>query len=346
VMKRLMAHYRTDDPERVLKQLGIEGWVTMTPKLVVPEYEAKAEKRTYKGMTRYGIWEDERTYTNELGMRHRIGDEGWYEEWMSGPLVEADGEDLSVLDRVPLPQISQITDPPDYAARIQAAKEAGNFVQSSFPNPYKIAWELRGMDNILADYLVNREFIEALYDRLYAYYTEVAVRSVKAGVDMVWIVGDIAMQDRIIMGPETWREVDKPRLAKLIQACRAVNPEVFMFIHSDGNVTDVMDDLVEIGFDVVNPIQPECMDPVAVKKRWGDRITIHGGVSLQKTLPKGTVAEVKAEVETLIRTCGYNGGLVVFPSNVIQPDTPTENIIACFHTARDFDVRALGGKPG
>lgn len=346
VMKRLMAHYRTDDPERVLKQLGIEGWVTMTPKLVVPEYEAKAEKRTYKGMTRYGIWEDERTYTNELGMRHRIGDEGWYEEWMSGPLVEADGEDLSVLDRVTLPQISQITDPPDYAARIQAAKEAGNFVQSSFPNPYKIAWELRGMDNILADYLVNREFIEALYDRLYAYYTEVAVRSVKAGVDMVWIVGDIAMQDRIIMGPETWREVDKPRLAKLIQACRAVNPEVFMFIHSDGNVTDVMDDLVEIGFDVVNPIQPECMDPVAVKKRWGDRITIHGGVSLQKTLPKGTVAEVKAEVETLIRTCGYNGGLVVFPSNVIQPDTPTENIIACFHAARDFDVRALGGKPG
>ena len=346
VMKRLMAHYRTDDPERVLKQLGIEGWVTMTPKLVVPEYEAKAEKRTYKGMTRYGIWEDERTYTNELGMRHRIGDEGWYEEWMSGPLVEADGEDLSVLDRVPLPQLSQITDPPDYAARIQAAKEAGNFVQSSFPNPYKIAWELRGMDNILADYLVNREFIEALYDRLYAYYTEVAVRSVKAGVDMVWIVGDIAMQDRIIMGPETWREVDKPRLAKLIQACRAVNPEVFMFIHSDGNVTDVMDDLVEIGFDVVNPIQPECMDPVAVKKRWGDRITIHGGVSLQKTLPKGTVAEVKAEVETLIRTCGYNGGLVVFPSNVIQPDTPTENIIACFHAARDFDVRALGGKPG
>jgi uroporphyrinogen decarboxylase len=88
------------------------------------------------------------------------------------------------------------------------------------------------------------------------------------------------------------------------------------------------------------------MDPVAVKKRWGDRITIHGGVSLQKTLPKGTVAEVKAEVETLIRTCGYNGGLVVFPSNVIQPDTPTENIIACFHAARDFDVRALGGKPG
>jgi uroporphyrinogen decarboxylase len=140
--------------------------------------------------------------------------------------------------------------------------------------------------------------------------------------------------------------VDKPRMAKLIADCRAINPDVFMFIHSDGNVTDLMDDLVEIGFNVINPIQPECMDPVEVKKRWGDRITIHGGVSLQRTLPRGTVAAVRAEVENLIRQCGYNGGLVVFPSNVIQPDTPTENIIACFHAARDFEVSKLKGQPG
>jgi uroporphyrinogen decarboxylase len=101
-----------------------------------------------------------------------------------------------------------------------------------------------------------------------------------------------------------------------------------------------MDDIVEIGFNVVNPIQPECMDPVAVKKRWGDRITLHGGVSLQRTLPNGTPDEVRAEVERLVRECGYNGGLVVFPSNVIQPDTPTENVIACFHAARDLKLAA------
>jgi uroporphyrinogen decarboxylase len=153
---------------------------------------------------------------------------------------------------------------------------------------------------------------------------------------MISITGDIAMQDRIIMGPEAWRRVDKPRMADLIRACRAVNPEVFFFIHSDGNVSDLMDDLIEIGFNVINPIQPECMDPVEVKKRWGDKITIHGGVSLQRTLPNGTPEEVRAEVESLIRQCGYNGGLVVFPSNVIQPDTSVENIVACFHSARDI----------
>ncbi len=72
---------------------------------------------------------------------------------------------------------------------------------------------------------------------------------------------------------------------------------------------------------------------------------MHGGVSLQKTLTFGTPADVRAEVEQLIRSCGYNGGLVVFPSNVIQPDTPLENIITCFHTARDFDLTSLGGLP-
>ncbi len=87
------------------------------------------------------------------------------------------------------------------------------------------------------------------------------------------------------------------------------------------------------------------MAPAEVKRRWGDRIALHGGVSLQHTLPNGTVDEVRAEVETLIRQCGYNGGLVIFPSNVIQPDTPTENILACFHAARDFDVASLRGQP-
>ncbi len=344
VQRRLLRHYGTDDWNDVLRELGIEGWASLAPKIVVPSFEARAEERIYRDMTRRGVWRDERTYENEFGMVHRIGESGWYEEWIAGPLMEADGADLSVLEDAPLPLAEHIVEPDDYAARVQALKLQGLFVSAVVSNPYKTAWQMRGMENVLADYLINREFLEALYDRLYAFYTDFAVRAVRAGVDMISIIGDIAMQDRIIMGPKAWREVDKPRLARFIAACRRVNPEIFMFIHSDGNVMDVMDDLVEIGFDVINPIQPECMDPVEVKRRWGDRITLHGGVSLQRTLPNGTVAEVREEIENLIRNCGYNGGLVVFPSNVIQPDTSTENIIACYHAARDFDVAACGGR--
>jgi uroporphyrinogen decarboxylase len=346
VERQLKAYYRTDDWREVLEDLGIVGWAGKGVKLRVPEYEARARERSYKQMKRRGVWADERTYADEWGVTYRIGESGWYEEWVSGPLVAADGEDLSAVERLAVPSAANIVEPADYPGQVRRLKGEQRFVSGGISNPYKTAWQLRGMDNVLADYLVNREFLEALYDRLYALYTEMAVRMARAGVDMVTVTGDIAMQDRIIMGPDTWRQVDKPRMARLVAACREVNPDVFMFIHSDGDVTDLMDDLVEIGFNVINPIQPECMDPVAVKRRYGSRITIHGGVSIQQTMPKGSPAEVRAEIEELIRKCGYDGGLVVFPSNVIQPDTPVENIRACFHAARDFDVRKLGGRPG
>jgi uroporphyrinogen decarboxylase len=346
VVRKLKEHYHTDSWEEVLADLGLVGWKGAGLRLRVPGFEEKAERRGYKQMTRRGIWRDERTYENEWGMVHRIGESGWYEEWVGGPLVDADGEDPSAVEKLSMPGSGNIDEPADYAERIAGLKAEGNWVSGGISNPYKTAWQLRGMDNVLADYLIHRDFLEALYDRLYALYTEMVVRMVRAGVDEVRVVGDIAMQDRIIMGPDTWREVDKPRMAKLIAACKGANPDVFMFIHTDGNATDLLDDIVEIGFDVLNPVQPECMDAAEVKRRYGKRITIHGGVSLQRTLPRGTTAEVRAEIEGLIRSCGYDGGLVVFPSNVIQPDTPVENIQACFHAARDFDVAALGGKPG
>ena len=344
VERRLKEHYRTDNWDDVLRELGIEGWAGCSPDLVFPEYDARAELRPGALPGRPVIWLDERSYEDPWGVRYRIGEGGWYEEWLSGPLVEA--QSVADIEAAPLPGVEQIGEPEDYAGKVAALKAQGLFVSAGIPNPYKVAWELRGMHNVLADYLINRDLLEALYDRLYALFGEMTRRMARAGVDMITVTGDFAMQDRIIMGPKPWREVDKPRLARLIADCRAINPDVFFFVHSDGNVMALMDDLVEIGFNVINPVQPECMDPVEVKRRWGDKITIHGGVSLQRTLPFGTPREVREEVEHLIRKCGYNGGLVVFPSNVIQPDTPTENIIACFHAARDFDVAALGGRPG
>ncbi len=336
VIERLKEHYSTDDWGKVLLELGIEGWRSLGPGVVFPEYEKKATERPGGRPGNKAIWLDERTYEDPWGVRHRKGEGDWYEEWIGGPLEAA--ETIEDIDKYPFPSFDQIVDPDDYAGQVQKLKDEGNFIQAGITNPYKSAWMLRGMENILADYLINREFLEHLYDKFYALITETALRAVRAGVDMIGYGGDIAMQDRIIMGPQAWREVDKPRIAELIRKCREVNPEVFFFIHSDGNVSDVMNDLIEVGFNVINPIQPECMDPVEVKRKWGDKITIHGGVSLQKTLPFGSPDDVREEIEHLIRNCGMNGGLVVFPSNVLQPDTSVENIITCFHTARDFPL--------
>ncbi len=337
VVKKLKAHFKTDSWDEIRDILGVAGWAYCEPWIDFPEYNAKATARPNGLPGKKAIWHDDRTYEDPWGVQYRLGESGWYEEWSTGPLVNA--ESVRDVELLRLPQPNQIREPENYAAKVQELKNRGLFVSAGVANPYKIAWLLRGMENVLADYLINEEMLAALYDRIYGLFGEMTKRMARAGVDMICVAGDIAMQDRIIMGPDAWRALDKPRLAKLIADCRAIKPDVFFFFHSDGNVTDLMDDLVEIGLNVINPIQPECMDPVDVKKRWGDRIVIHGGISLQRTLPFGSVADVKAEVTDLIRQCGYNGGLVMFPSNVIQPDTPVENVIACFQTALDLDVR-------
>lgn len=342
IQQRLQDHFHKDNWEDVLVELGIEGWSSCSVGLRFAEWEAQCTDRPGTETGKRAVWIDENTHEDGWGVQHRIGAAGWYEEWVDGPLTSV--ETVAQIEAAPLPTADNIVTPDGYAERIAGLKQSGQFVSGGIPNPYKTAWLLRGMNNVLADYLIDRPLLEALYDRLYVLYTEMAVRMVQGGVDMVTVTGDIAMQDRIIMGPDTWRAVDRPRMQALIDACRRVNPDVLMYIHSDGNIMDVLPDLVDMGFDVINPLQPECLDPAVVKRDYGDRVALHGGVSLQKTLPFGSPADVRTEVENLIRTCGYNGGLVVFPSNVIQPDTPLQNIITCFHTARDFDLASLQGK--
>jgi len=157
----------------------------------------------------------------------------------------------------------------------------------------------------------------------------------RAGVDMIRIIGDIAMQDRMMVVPDAWRRIDKPRMTELVNVCREIKPDMHFFFHSDGDLSEVMDDLIEIGYDVINPIQPECMDPVVVKKKWGDHITLYGCIGLQTTLPFGSTEEVRAEVRRLVRECGQDGGLVLAPTNAVQADVPVENLIALYDAARE-----------
>lgn len=163
---------------------------------------------------------------------------------------------------------------------------------------------LRGMENLLCGYLINKAFIEKLYNKLYGLQGEILRRMTRVGMDMIGFEGDIAMQHSLIMGPDAWRAVDKPRLTKVIASCKQINPDVHVFIHSDGDISKIMPDLIEIGFDVIDPIQPECMDPIKIKKLYGDKITLHRCGSLQKTLPFGTPKDCRKEAITYIKRCG------------------------------------------
>ena len=340
VQDMLKAHFQTDDWAEVLLALGIEGWVTLGPALMPPAADRAVEFQLGHASGQPAVWKDDRTFEDAWGVRFRLGEDGRYREWIDGPLLHADT--VEAVERFALLKTMGIHEPDDYAATVARLKTEDKFVCANIENPFRRLWNLRGYQNALMDYVANVEVLETIYDALYELYTDQAVRAARAGTDMIKLVGDIAMQDRVIMGPELWRRHDKPRFARLIETVRAEKPDMFFFFHSDGNLTDLMDDFIDVGLDVINPIQPECMDPVEAKHRWGDRVTLHGCISIQQTLPFGSIDDVRHEVENLVRQCGRDGGLVLMPSNNIQPDTPVENILACYHTIRDLDVRTLG----
>ena len=158
---------------------------------------------------------------------------------------------------------------------------------------------------------------------------------VKLQPDIISVYGDIGMQNSMIIAPDIWRKYFKPKLKILIEESRRQNKNIYWFFHSDGYIEPVIPDLIEIGVNIINPIQPECMDPVKIKKMYGDRITLHGTISLQKTLPFGTVEEVRKEVLFRIKKCGYNGGLILAPANVVTADVPIENILTLYNTTKE-----------
>ena len=204
---------------------------------------------------------------------------------------------------------------------------------------------MRGLENFLCDYVANPAFVEAIYERILDFLTPVCRHLAEAGVDMISFFGDVAMQDRMMVPPEQWRRLDKPFWKHIIDETRKVKPDICFFFHSDGDVRPIIDDIIEVGFDILNPLQPECVNPAEIKARWGDKITLDGGGSVQRTLPFGTVDDVRAEVDFLLKTCAYDGGFILRPSNWAQFDCPTENVVAFFETARDYDMSTLTGPP-
>ena len=190
---------------------------------------------------------------------------------------------------------------------------------------WETAWALRGLEKMLMDLVLNSEFAERILDIPYNYHLTAAKKLVEMGVDMIWIGDDVGAQETMIISPSQWREIFKPRMATFIRTLKEINPEVKVAYHCDGNIYQIIPDLIEIGLDVLNPIQPACMEPAKVKEDFGDKLCFWGTLDEQYTLPFGSVADVKNEVEQRLNTIGKNGGLILGPTHHVQLDTPMEN---------------------
>jgi uroporphyrinogen decarboxylase len=201
---------------------------------------------------------------------------------------------------------------------------------------FETAWQLRGMERLLVDMLQQPEMAAILLDRVTAIRCVLVERLVHLGVDVLILGDDVAQQHGMLLSPGMWRSWLRPRLAQVIQAARHVRPDILIFYHSDGNLLPIIPDLIEIGVDILNPVQPECMDPAFLKQRFGDQLAFWGTLGTQTTLPFGTPQEVQDEVRWRIETVGPGGGLLLGPTHALEPDVPWENILAFFEAVQRY----------
>jgi uroporphyrinogen decarboxylase len=197
---------------------------------------------------------------------------------------------------------------------------------------FETAWALRGYERTLMDMVLNPDLVESLFDIPYKYHSVVAMRLASMGVDMIWLGDDVGTQDRMLCSPETWQRFLKPRMAELISSLKELNPALKVAYHSDGEISPIIPELMEIGIDVLNPIQPASMSPSDLRSRFGKELCFWGTIDEQYTLPFGSADDVKNEVLQRIRTVGSDGGLILGPTHHVQLDTPMENFLAMVNT--------------
>jgi uroporphyrinogen decarboxylase len=220
------------------------------------------------------------------------------------------------------------SDPTRYDFIKEAVKKAGDgatLVSLGFAL-FERAWTLAGMENLLIYMLTDKHFVNLLLDKILEYNLGIIEHACSLDIDIIRLGDDWGHQRGLIMGIDLWREFIKPRIKEMYQLAKSKGK--YVMIHCCGKVDELFPDLIECGLDIFNPFQPEVMDVFQMKRLYGERLCFYGGISTQRTLPYGTVAEVKDEVKRLIEVVGENGGYIASPAHDIPADAKAENIAA------------------
>jgi len=209
-------------------------------------------------------------------------------------------------------------------AAIDAAKDLFAVYNVHF-SLFERAWTLRGMPDLLMDMIERPAFVDELLDAITEHNLQQIRHALQFNIDAVYFGDDYGAQRGLIMGGTHWRRFIKPRLARMFKPIRDAG--LFVHIHSCGCVSELFDDLIEIGLSQFNPFQPEVMDVFEMLRRYRGRLAFHGGMSIQKVLPFGTEQEVRDAAQKLI-DAGRDGGYVFSPSHAVPRDVPPQNLVA------------------
>ncbi len=207
---------------------------------------------------------------------------------------------------------------------------------------YEWSWWLRGMEQFMVDTLVNPEIAKAIVDKVSGFTARLAMENAAAGFDVLAFYDDAGSQAGMQISPTLWRSLVKPAWKRVLDAVRDRYPSTTFFFHSCGNITDIVPDIVELGFHILHPIQPECMDVASLKKISGDRIVLCATLGAQRTMSLSSAEEVRRETVRIMDTIGADRRCIICPSNRIQPETPWENVLTFVSTARQHRFGRIG----
>jgi uroporphyrinogen decarboxylase len=287
-------------------------------------------------------WLNENTYLDQWGITWTKKEEMFYYEQVNYPLT---GE-VTIRDLMGYswPNPDDINNN-DLEARIQKMRrETDKALILALPSPMiHTSQYLRGFEDWYMDCAANVKLIETMFDIVLEINMRIGeniLQKAAKGVEIIKIADDLGMQSGLQVSPDFFRKTIKPRLKKYLDLIRAYAPETSIHMHSCGSIECILQDLIEIGIDIINPVQvcAKDMSPEFLKKKYGDELCFWGGIDTQRVLPKGKPEDVEKEVERIVRTLGANGGYVLGAVHNIQPDVPPENIVAMYEHAKKYSA--------
>ncbi len=322
VTARLLRDLGCASERELWTRLGIDKCIHLAP------VHPGARESGWHMQSLFSIW-NVRTRNIEYG--EGIGE---YEEDAHHPL--ADIETVAEVDRFSWP------DPADFdvaALRERIMGWNGYPILAGSSEPFYLYCRLRGMERALEDLVVNPMIADAILERIWRFDYGIIRRILeecRGLVDLVYVAEDLGTQNSLLMSPRTFRRFLKPRMTKLIEMIHGYGVRVFH--HDDGAIRNVIADLIEAGVDLLNPIQWRCrgMEREALARDFGASLTFHGGVDNQHTLPFGSPDEVRAQVRENLEMFRSARGYIVAPCHNIQPNTPTENIVAMYEAVHEL----------
>lgn len=264
------------------------------------------------------------TWRNEYGMKMRQGP--IYVDVIEGPLEDA--ETVEEIDAYAFPDPHAEGRYDKVEALIAQYKENYLIIGNIEVTIFSLAQALLGMEKFFCDLQMEEPYVDRLLERCMAFQTEVGLELIKRGVDVLWPSDDFGAQTSLLISPELFRKHIKPLYIQMNRTFKEANPNIILALHCDGAVRPLLEDFVEMGFDIFNPVQPGVPghDAADLKEAIGDRLSFWGAIDQQHLLPFGTDAALEADIIDKLQTLGKGRGYMIAPAHIIQADVSPERV--------------------